>query len=244
MAQIFYTDISKIFECDIILENAPLTDVIPRLIFKVSNRTFMFSGTIDGLGHCTFLIPALGSYNIIGTGTINLEIVVENVVFEPFSDTIIIKQSNGSDFNTFIGTTNYDGVNLNDNNYTWLNKKVYNEAPYIVLPGKKFNIKLGNNKPDLKFFVFKLGEQFGDPIPLPNLSTYTITLKVYDFNYKIVCMGLVTIKDQISGQLSYTFDILDFSESGVYYFEVEFVSSENSFTLPDSNIKNEIIVRN
>ena len=244
MAQIFYTDIPKLFECDISLSNAPLTDAITRVIFQVGGKKFMFSGTVDGLGHCTFTIPPLGSYNIIGSGTMSLEIIVETEIFEPFSDSISIVQSNGSDFNSFTAETNYDSVNNIDGNYTWLNKKVYDEAPYMVLPGKKFNIKLGDNKPDLCFFVYKLGEQFGDPIPLPNIAQYTITLKVYDFNYRLVCMGNVVNWNQRTGQITYGFHHLDFSESGIYYFEVEFSCRDKSFTLPTNNVKYEIIVRN
>ncbi len=244
MAQIFYTDIPKLFECDITLENAALTDAIPRIIFNVGGKKFMFSGVVDGTGHCIFNIPPLGTYNIIGSGTMNLEIIVDYVVFEPFTDTITIMQSNGSDFDSFTGETNYDSVNNIDGNYTWLNKKVYDEAPYMVLPGKKFNIKLGDNKPDLSFFVYKLGEQFGDPIPLPDLAQYAITLKVYDFNYRLICMGPVVKQNQRTGQLTYTFDSLDFSESGIYYFEVEFLCRYSTFTLPTNNVKYEIIVRN
>ena len=243
MAQVFYTDITKIFECDITLSNAPMTDVIPRLIFNVGGKTFIFTGTVDGLGHCVFEIPPLGIYNVLGTGTVTLEIIVDSIVFEPFSDTVTVMQSNGSDYNSFVRETNYDSQNLIDNP-TWLDRKVYDDCAYMVLPGGKYNIKLGDSKPDLQFYVFKSGEQFGDPIPYPNLEQYAVTLKVYDFNYKLVCMGPVIRKDQRLGLLVYSFHHLDFSESGVYYFEVEFLCRFNTFTLPGNNRKFEIVVRN
>lgn len=242
MAQIFYTDIIKLFECDITLENASLTDAIPRIIFSVGKRKFIFTGTVDGAGHCVFIIPPLKSYNVLGAGTMNLEIIVDNVLFEPFSDDILIKDSTNSDYESFNSETNYDSTNVIDNP-SWMNKKVYNEDGYLVLPGKKFNIKLGDNKPDLIFYVFKAGEQFGDPIPFPNFAKYQITFRVYDFNYKLVCQGPVIYQDQRSGQLKYTFHHLDFSETGIYYFEVEFKCRDKTFTLPSNNVKYEIVVR-
>lgn len=242
--QIFYTDISKLFECDIQIIGAPLSDATARVIFDIGGKEFSFNGSINSIGHCVFNIPALGSYNVLGPGNLTLEVIVDNVLFKPFTDTINVQDSTGSDFLSFIQTTNYDSVDNIDSNYTFLTKKVYNEAPYMVLPGLKFNIKVGDTKPDLKFFVFKLGEQFGDPIPLPGLAGYTITIKVYDYNYNMVCYGPATFYDQVSGQITYSFSALDFTVSGVYYFEVSFVDDNNlSFTLPESNIKYEIIVR-
>jgi len=240
--QIFYTDISKLFECDIQIIGAPLTDATARLIFDIGGKEFSFNGSINSVGHCVFNIPALGDYNVLGAGNLTLEVVVDNVLFKPFTDTINVQDSNGSDFLSYIQTTDYDSADLIDNP-TWKVKRPYNEAPYLVLPDLKFNMAIGDTKPDLKFFVFKKGEQFGDPIPLPNMSSYTIVIKVYDYNSNLITFGSTTNIDQLSGQISYTFGPLDFIKSGIYFFEVEFTSSSQTFTLPENNVRNEIIIR-
>lgn len=240
--QIFYTDISKIFECDIQVIGAPLTDATARIIIDINDREVVFNGSINSIGHCVFNIPPLASYNILGQGILTLEVVVDNVLFKPFTDNITVKDSNNSDFISFTQNTDYDSSDLIDNS-TWKTKRPYDEAPYIVLPSLKFNMAIGDTKPDLKFFVFKKGEQFGDPIPLPNMSSYTIVVKVYDYNSNLITFGTTSTVDQLSGQVSYTFGPLDFIKSGLYFFEVEFTSSQQTFTLPGTNIRNEIIIR-
>ena len=241
--QIFYTDISKVFQCNISVTGAPIIDATARLVVSVSGKEFIFNGSIDAFGVCTFNIPPLGTYNVIGSGTINVEVIIDGAIFNGFSDTILVEQSGGSDYNSFTTTTNYDSVNNIDYNNTWLIKKIYNEQPYIILPSDSFSIKVGATLPSLKLFVMKLGEQFGDPIPLPNLNNYTIVLKVYDYNHSLVCFGNVTTFDQTNGQLTYNFSPLDFFTSGVYFMEVELTFSGSTLVLPCDSKKLQIIVR-
>lgn len=240
--RIFYTDTPELFECLLQVDGAPLTDATARIIIACDGKEFIFDCDIDINGNCTVTIPELVDYDILGLGTIQLEVTVEDVVFYPYQDSIEIRVPTDSGFNEFIEDANFDGVNLLTSP-TWKNRKVYSDEPYLVLPGLKFNIALGDTKPDLKFFVFKRGEQFGDPIPLPNIVNYSIVMKIYDYNNTLVAFGPVTVYDQSSGQFTYTFNALDFIKSGIYFFEVEFTSDTNTFTLPKTNMKNEIIVR-
>lgn len=239
----FYTDKSKLFSCLLEVDGAPLSEASARLILEVNGREFIFDCTIDNLGNCTVTIPPLVSYNVLGIGTMTLEVEVEDVLFVPYTDTIEVLVPTTSGYNDFISQTNYDGEDLLYRP-TWYNKKVYSETPYIVLPNLKFNIAIGDTKPDLKFFIFKLGEQFGDPIPFPNLDTYTITVKFYDYNSNLIAFGAPSAINQRSGEIIYTFSPFDFAKSGIYFFEVELMDENGSvLTLPESNIKNEVIVR-
>ena len=147
-------------------------------------------------------------------------------------------------FEEYKNRKNYDCIDI-INKQNDLSKLPYNENPYIIVPGFKFNMAIGDTKPDLIFFVYKLGEQFGDPIPLPNLKVYNIVVKIYDYNSNLITFNKINKFDQNSGQINYCFNSLDFIQSGIYFFEVEFTDKNGStFTLPESNIKNEIIVRN
>lgn len=145
-----------------------------------------------------------------------------------------------SGFSTF--QSDYDKVNRIDTP-TWTKRKVYDDRPYLILPNYKFNMKIGDTKPIFKCFVKKAGEQFGDAITLPNLDTYTITFKVYDYNDNLVFMGPMVASNTDAGELTYVFSSLDFSQAGLYYCEVELTNGSNTFTLPDTHIKYEIIVR-
>jgi len=149
--------------------------------------------------------------------------------------------SQPSGFNTF--TTDYDKVDLIDIN-TWAYKKTYDEKPFLVVPNYKFNLKLGDTMPCFRCFVKKLGEQFGDPITLPNLDQYVIYLNVFNYSDNIIFKGRMNIVNLSLGELGYQMTHLDFSCAGVYYAEVEFTDPNGMiFTLPDTHIKYEIIVR-
>lgn len=149
-------------------------------------------------------------------------------------------QAQASEFGDF--DSNYDKVNRIDIN-TWTTKKVYDETPFLILPNLKFNIILGDTEPALMVFVKKGGEQFGDSITLPNLENYTITIKVYDKNSKLIIIDEMIINDLESGQIKYNFKQLDFIKSGTYYYNIEFSKEDKKFTLPNTNIKHLIIVK-
>ena len=241
--QLFYNNKSKNLNFLLKIDNSPLTDVTAKFIIKVNNNIINFAANIDELGNCSVTIPPLYSYNVLGIGTLQLEVAQNNLIYYPFSDEIIVQNPAGLDFSQFATDINYDSQDLLSSP-TWRNKHVYNSSPYLVLPDLKFNIAIGDTKPDLKFFVFKLGEKFGDPIPLSNLASYTITIKIYDYNANLIAFGPASSIDVSSGEITYTFNPFDFIQSGIYFFEVEFKGTNGDvFTLPESNIKNEIIVR-
>lgn len=145
-----------------------------------------------------------------------------------------------SGFDTFL--TDYDKVNWIDTK-TYTKRKVYDDKPYLILPNFRFNVKLGDTLPIFKCYVKKCGEQFGDPISLPAIDTYDFVIRVYDYNNQIIFVGDMEVTNADLGELSYTFKNLDFSQAGIYYCEIEAKSSLGTFTLPDTHIKYEIIVR-
>ena len=145
-----------------------------------------------------------------------------------------------SEFDEF--ESNYDKVNRIDTP-TWTTKKVYDETPFLILSSLKFHLALGDTGPDLMVFVKKNGEQFGDPITLPNLDEYAITIKFFDKNNKLVTVGTMQVNDLESGQIKYSFSPFDFMQPGIYYYTVRLEREGNSFTLPASNVKHLITVK-
>lgn len=241
--QIFYNNKSQVFTFPLTIDGVPVTGTTAQLILTVSNTVLNFVCTIDGEGNCTVTIPPLLNYNVLGKGNMVLQVTQGEEVWTAFQDVLDIQIPIDLAFGEFTTQTDYDSQDLTYLQ-SWRIKKPYNESPYLVLLGSKFNIAIGDTKPDLKFFVFKLGEQFGDPIPLPNMSSYVITIKVYDYNCNLIAFGPASSLDQLSGQITYTFTPFDFITDGIYFFEVEFKNPGGMvFTLPESNIKNEIIVR-
>ena len=54
-----YSDKQNIFECDIQLEGASLTDAFARLIIESDNINLMYNGTITSDGNCRISMPKL-----------------------------------------------------------------------------------------------------------------------------------------------------------------------------------------
>lgn len=91
--EIFYTDKSKKFECNIDIDGADINETKARLAlsFDKSNVKYIYEGSISKNGKCTIKIPEMKhTPNIVGN--VVLEVIAENTYFEPWSDDFIVKQ--------------------------------------------------------------------------------------------------------------------------------------------------------
>lgn len=149
-----------------------------------------------------------------------------------------------SGFNEF--ESNYNKINNIDND-TWRKKKTYAETLYLVFPEPRLFVKLGDNGTKLRCYVKTLGEQFGDPIPMPEMDLYNLTVRVFDKNNNLASQG-IPVKDVTTGEVIYSFSALDFTKKGLYYAQIFLNKPEDgdnpevSIILPSSNKKYEIIV--
>ena len=84
--QKFYTDKSKIFECNVSVDNAKISDTKARLVLQFPNkRNLLFYGNIQEDGKCQIGIPALKEIEDC-EGTAILEVIAETTYFESWKD--------------------------------------------------------------------------------------------------------------------------------------------------------------
>jgi hypothetical protein len=80
-----YTDKQEIFECNIFLEGASLTQATSRIIVETQDLKLLFEGTIDKDGNCKVPIKKLrGLVNEDTNGTMKLEVIAEDTYFIPW----------------------------------------------------------------------------------------------------------------------------------------------------------------
>ena len=85
MSYKLYTDKQEIFECNIYLEGASLTQATSRIIVETKDLKLMFEGTIDKDGNCKVPIKKLrGLVNEDTKGTMKLEVIAEDTYFLPW----------------------------------------------------------------------------------------------------------------------------------------------------------------
>lgn len=88
---ILYNDKSKLFECDIKLQGAKLSNTKARLILEFDDGpTVLYAGDINSLGECKIEIPAI-KYDS-KNGQAILEVIAESTVFEPWKSSFIVKR--------------------------------------------------------------------------------------------------------------------------------------------------------
>lgn len=92
MAEIFYSDKSKIFECVISVEGASLSNSQARLKFNFDNINYLFEGDIASNGKCKIKVPALRNAPN-AKGEISLEVIADETYFEPWTSNFNIKRS-------------------------------------------------------------------------------------------------------------------------------------------------------
>ena len=85
MSYKLYTDKQEIFECQIHLEGASLTQATSRIIVETQDLKLMFEGTIDKDGNCKVPIKKLrGLVSEDTKGTMKLEVIAEDTYFNPW----------------------------------------------------------------------------------------------------------------------------------------------------------------
>jgi len=78
-----YSDKQNIFECDIQLEGASLSQAYARLIIESDDINLMYNGTITSDGNCRISMPKLKGLIKEG-GNLNLEIIADDMYFNPW----------------------------------------------------------------------------------------------------------------------------------------------------------------
>ena len=85
MSYKLYTDKQEVFECNIYLEGASLTQATSRIIVETQDLKLLFEGTIDKDGNCK--VPIKKLRGLVGEdtkGTMKLEVIAEDTYFLPW----------------------------------------------------------------------------------------------------------------------------------------------------------------
>jgi len=84
--QKFYRDKSKIFECNVSVDGAKISETRARLVLEFPNhRNLLFYGNIQENGKCEIVVPALKEIEEC-KGTAILEAIAESTYFESWTD--------------------------------------------------------------------------------------------------------------------------------------------------------------
>ena len=85
MSYKLYTDKQEIYECNIFLEGASLTQATSRMLVETQYLKLLFEGTIDKDGNCKVPIKKLrGLVSENTKGTMKLEVIAEDTYFLPW----------------------------------------------------------------------------------------------------------------------------------------------------------------
>lgn len=91
--QKFFTDKTKLFECNIAIDGANLNETKARLVLEFPNkRSLLFHGKINSNGKCEVRIPALKEMEEC-EGNVLLEVIADSTYFESWSDKFILEQN-------------------------------------------------------------------------------------------------------------------------------------------------------
>tara|TARA_Y100001937_G_scaffold97844_1_gene133338 strand:- start:602 stop:1189 length:588 start_codon:yes stop_codon:yes gene_type:complete len=89
-----FTDKSELFECDIKIEGASLSNSSARLVVETSDYSLMFNGTINSAGKCKVPIRKLkGLIDESNKGNIRLEVIAEDTFFTPWETDFEVQAS-------------------------------------------------------------------------------------------------------------------------------------------------------
>jgi len=146
-----YSDKNNIFECDIQLEGASLSQAFARVIVEGNNLNLIFNGNITNDGNCRIEMPKLNMLK--EGGEMKLEVIADDMYFNPWNSdfelkksksvTVEVKQPTGN-----IIKENKAKVNVKVNNYTPKVNKV--KKPKKTIKESTFT------KQDLKKLLLKL----------------------------------------------------------------------------------------
>jgi hypothetical protein len=89
-----FTDKAEIFECDIKIEGASLSNSTARLVVETDHYSLMFNGSISSNGKCKVPIRKLkGLIDENNKGNIKLEVIAEDTYFTPWETTFEVQAS-------------------------------------------------------------------------------------------------------------------------------------------------------
>ena len=89
-----FTDKAELFECDIKIEGASLSDSNARLVVETNDYSLMFNGKITSDGKCTIPIKKLrGLIDESTKGNMRLEVIAEDTYFTPWKSDFEINAS-------------------------------------------------------------------------------------------------------------------------------------------------------
>ena len=86
-----YSDKNNIFECDIQLEGASITQAFARVIVEGNNLNLVFNGDITSEGNCRIEMPKLNMLK--EGGEMKLEIIADDMYFNPWNSDFELKKS-------------------------------------------------------------------------------------------------------------------------------------------------------
>jgi len=86
-----YSDKKNIFECEIQLEGASLSQAFARVIVEGNDLNLVFNGHITKDGNCRIEMPKLSMVN--EAGEMKLEVIAEDMYFNPWNSQFELKKS-------------------------------------------------------------------------------------------------------------------------------------------------------
>jgi hypothetical protein len=86
-----YSDKNNIFECDIQLEGASISQAFARVIVEGDNLNLVFNGNITNEGNCRIEMPKLTMLK--EGGEMKLEVIADDMYFNPWNSDFELKKS-------------------------------------------------------------------------------------------------------------------------------------------------------
>ena len=89
-----YTDKTELFECNVALEGAAISDSKLRAILKFDDKNLMVEGKIDSNGKGNILLPKLKNISKDGeAGIMELEVIADDAYFQPYEEAFSVLTS-------------------------------------------------------------------------------------------------------------------------------------------------------
>jgi len=152
-----YSDKNNIFECDIQLEGASLSQAFARVIVEGNNLNLVFNGNITNDGNCRIEMPKLNMLK--EGGEMKLEVIADDMYFNPWNSDFELKKSK-----SVTVEVKQPSDQIIKENRAKVNVKVNNHTPEVNKVSKvkkpKKTIKESTfTKQDLKKLLLKLRSQ-------------------------------------------------------------------------------------
>ena len=149
-----YSDKQNIFECDIQLEGASLSQAFARVILEGNDLNLVFNGEITSDGNCRINLPKLNMLK--EGGEMKLEVIADDMYFNPWNSQFELKKSKSIKVEV-----KQPSENIIKESKAKVNVKVNNEKPIIKRKKvTKPTIKESKlTKQDLRKLLLKLRSQ-------------------------------------------------------------------------------------